>query len=665
MPNLRIVHDNAVARAASLVASTTAGGLVAANLARDTKSSVHRAAGMSVNYTMSWSTLEPIGCIALPFCNLSPTAQIRVRATNEASTTNLLKYTDTFNVSSPTWCLPGLGTSNITANYALAPDGAMTADRFTTISGGGTLQYLDQAVSGLADNSVHSASLFAQAGELEKVLLLLRDKAGADTVLEVNVADGRTTYSSQPAGQSVTVDMTPVPAPAPAGWYRLRINSWNTRSGASSPRVQIYPARHNSPGRDGTMWTRSGLTVDESTVQPRLYPAWPIDIVTESTGSTAVARFLNTSVRGEIGRTVVVEQTMKQIDGTSRYMGLVITGAGGSGQGAIVDLATGAISFKTNGAEVKNATVESAGNGYWKLRLEVTPSVTGNFGLQIRINAVGNTLAATYVASSPGSTFHVTRPYAYLKDVDNTYPLMVSTSTFTSSSSDPARGLNLWGAMLEAGPEVTSYYPSMGATPGVRPAGYMDSWQGTGYDSGWVPACPAPAIRLRGFTPAQASSAYAFGGGACARHWLPAEMQARAISVDIADPNNLQGYIEAACLVAGPVWSPQYNASTASVSVIDRTELSRSAAGDQLADPGTISRKVPVDLRAMPEDDRSQFLALVRNSRAYPVLLSVFPGHSNLALERDFTVYGRRTKDSDIAYQFAGAYSTTLEIEEI
>ena len=78
-----------------------------------------------------------------------------------------------------------------------------------------------------------------------------------------------------------------------------------------------------------------------------------------------------------------------------------------------------------------------------------------------------------------------------------------------------------------------------------------------------------------------------------------------------------------------------------------------------------MSRKIPVDLRAMPPADRARFLNLVRKSRAHPVLLSVFPMDADAALERDFMVYGRRTKDSDIAYLYANAYSTTLEIEEI
>lgn len=205
---------------------------------------------------------------------------------------------------------------------------------------------------------------------------------------------------------------------------------------------------------------------------------------------------------------------------------------------------------------------------------------------------------------------------------------------------------------------------NLSPTATMRVRAYASNGTTVLYDSGAGLACPAPALRPLGFTAAQAASAYAYGGGACARRWFN-QVSAFKLVIDIVDTANLQGYIEAACLVVGPVWSPQYNASGASVSVIDRTEISRSAAGDQLADPGTLSRKVPVDLRKMSPPDRTKFLELVRNSRAHPILLSVFPEHADLALERDYMLYGRRTKDSDVAYQFSAVYSTTFEIEEI
>lgn len=205
---------------------------------------------------------------------------------------------------------------------------------------------------------------------------------------------------------------------------------------------------------------------------------------------------------------------------------------------------------------------------------------------------------------------------------------------------------------------------NLSPTATMRVRAYASNGTTVLYDSGSGLACPALAQRPRGFTAAQAASAYAYGGGACARRWFN-QVSAFKLVIDIVDAANQQGYIEAACLVVGAFWSPEYNASGTSVSVIDRTEISRSAAGDQLADPGTLSRKVPVDLRKMSPPDRAKFLDLVRNSRAFPILLSVFPEHADLALERDHMLYGRRTKDSDVAYQFSAVYSTTLEIEEI
>ncbi|WP_354675351.1 hypothetical protein [Cupriavidus alkaliphilus] len=89
MPNLRIVHDNAADRAV-IVASSTAGGLVAANLQNDTLGLVHRSAGTSVTYTLTWPELETVGCVALPGCNLSPSAEIRVQVFDAAAGGELL-----------------------------------------------------------------------------------------------------------------------------------------------------------------------------------------------------------------------------------------------------------------------------------------------------------------------------------------------------------------------------------------------------------------------------------------------------------------------------------------------------------------------------------------------------------------------------------------------
>lgn len=86
MPNLRIVYDNAVTRNATMTASTSASAsLGVSNLLTDIKSDVWRSTGTSATLTLTWAASQLIGCVALPFCNLTATATIRVRGyTNTA-----------------------------------------------------------------------------------------------------------------------------------------------------------------------------------------------------------------------------------------------------------------------------------------------------------------------------------------------------------------------------------------------------------------------------------------------------------------------------------------------------------------------------------------------------------------------------------------------------
>jgi len=447
--NMRVVADNAADRA-TLTASSSAGALVQANLLTDTKSDVWRASGTSARLTLIWVGAETIGCVALPFCNLSPTATMRVRVTNEAQVTNLFTYSDQFdNVA---WSKTRATTPS---TNGLAPDGTNTAE---TLQGDGTgTAYAFQGRS-LTLGTSYNVSVFVKAG----------------------------TY---------------------AGAFQIH---------------------------DFT---------DGGTVQVNL---------------TSLA--------------------------------LIVSG------------------------NFSAAKLDTYPNGWYRLSATVTPLSTGtkNIGF-FNANTTGNVL--------------------------------------------------MWGAMLAAG-GLSSYYPS-GSASGTRPHGYIDSWQSYAYDSGAVLACPAGSITPRGFTAAQAASAYAFGGGAAACHWLPAAKVAGGIAIDISDPDNLQGYIEAARLVAGPYWSPKYNASSAPMTPVDTTDLYRTDAGDQGADAGYIYRRLPIDLSLMPAADRAAFVNILRNSRAYPLLVSVFPGSADLALERDNMVYGRRSKNSEVAIQYALSYSTTIEIEEI
>lgn len=199
----------------------------------------------------------------------------------------------------------------------------------------------------------------------------------------------------------------------------------------------------------------------------------------------------------------------------------------------------------------------------------------------------------------------------------------------------------------------------------ARVRGYSDSARSNQLlDTGNVLACPAPAVRLRGWTPAQAASAYANGGGAIGCVWFN-EVQVKCLVVDITDTGNLQGYFEAAYLFAGPYWSPAYNAAPGVLTPLDSTSLNRSGAGSQSARVGTIARRLQIPLSILPPADRTTFMNYLRNSRAYPVFVSLYPGSTDLSLERDNMIIGRRTKDSELARRLGLTHASTIEIEEI
>jgi hypothetical protein len=79
MANLRVVYDNVVNRVQSLNASTSAGTLFPINLLTQTKAEVWRSTSTTASLTATWATDEIIGVVALPFCNFTADAQMRVR----------------------------------------------------------------------------------------------------------------------------------------------------------------------------------------------------------------------------------------------------------------------------------------------------------------------------------------------------------------------------------------------------------------------------------------------------------------------------------------------------------------------------------------------------------------------------------------------------------
>lgn len=94
MPNLRIIYKN-IADTATISASSTAGSLTASNMQNDIKGKVHRSAGLSVTYTLTWPTAQSVTAVSLPAHNLSQNATITVNIYSDAGATALVTTSGT------------------------------------------------------------------------------------------------------------------------------------------------------------------------------------------------------------------------------------------------------------------------------------------------------------------------------------------------------------------------------------------------------------------------------------------------------------------------------------------------------------------------------------------------------------------------------------------
>ena len=678
MTNLRIIYDNAADRAA-LTASTTAGTLGVANLQNNRKGRPWRATGTTARLGATWAVPERIGGVFLPFCNLSPTASMRVRVSNESAVQNQLTFSDHF--TRPGWQIAG---AFIVPDITVTPEGSTGAAKFVEEAINTSLHELYRSFTAVAARRT-TVSIYVKAAGRSKVRLsqvtsgyaigaaAIFDLA-AGTVSAVSYFGGVTgaLASIVPLGSGwyrCAIDLTP---PAEGTWYLALdlVTGTNTLSylgdgvsGVYVTHAQIeagslssyYPATVNFTGRAsiGTFVGSNGLlqtaaaNVARMQYNPLNLAALPFLLLEPAATNLALQSgniaSANWGMRWGGAATVAADPAVLAPDGTPAYKVSPTSGGSGIGQGISL----------TAGVTYTFSMWVAAGTA--PRSLGVWP-------------ASGSVLAfSTIPANSPMARYSVTYTAA-------------TTAVHYFGLQGIFVGDSLWCAcgQVQVGLYADSYIPTTTAAvtraadvatsaPGVRPAGYIDAWQAYSYDSGMLPACPAAAAAVDGFTPLQAASAYSNGGGAYARHWLSAQMPALGLAIDIKDPANLQGYVEACRLVTGAYWSPTNNPDYgASVTPMDASTHTRTGAGDLWTDAGPRSRKMPLQLSTLPAADRTALFGIVRrNGMSGAMLVSLFPESANLELERDHTIFGKLSSVSAMSIPYYENYSMPLEIEEL
>jgi hypothetical protein len=197
------------------------------------------------------------------------------------------------------------------------------------------------------------------------------------------------------------------------------------------------------------------------------------------------------------------------------------------------------------------------------------------------------------------------------------------------------------------------------STATIRVRGYTNAADASPVvDTGTKLACPVGT----GVVPAGVNS-YAYAGASYATAWL-AQTSVKKIVIDLVDTANT--YIEAARVVAGAYWTPVNNAEYGvQLTMVDTSRHERSDAGDLRTERGYMNKKINLDLSVMPAEDRNVIWSIARNGMSKPMFLSLTPEISDATEEQTYTLYGKLTQQSNIRYQFANQFNTSIELEEI
>lgn len=187
------------------------------------------------------------------------------------------------------------------------------------------------------------------------------------------------------------------------------------------------------------------------------------------------------------------------------------------------------------------------------------------------------------------------------------------------------------------------------------------------FDTGLILACAYAPLGMWewGGVPLGVN-AFSYGGGTYGRAWWP-RTTARHVVIELADPDNPAGYIECSRLVLGNYWEPEYNASYgASVTPVDTSIQTRTAAGDMVVDAGFAYRKLAIALDHMTAQGRANLWRIVwGNGKRRPLLISLFPNHADPELEQTHQIYGRMPDLAAISTPYYQAYATTIDVEEL
>jgi len=148
---------------------------------------------------------------------------------------------------------------------------------------------------------------------------------------------------------------------------------------------------------------------------------------------------------------------------------------------------------------------------------------------------------------------------------------------------------------------------------------------------------------------------------------LDSTVQARYLRIDISDPDNTDGYIQAGRLISGPAYRPSINyANGVEFEFVDESRVTKSRGGQTFIDEVERFRRIRFDLINLPENEVFQnvFNRLDRlKGIAGDILVIPQPDKPSTWITQN--IYGRITNTDPIVNSALTYYGRRIEVEEL
>ena len=148
---------------------------------------------------------------------------------------------------------------------------------------------------------------------------------------------------------------------------------------------------------------------------------------------------------------------------------------------------------------------------------------------------------------------------------------------------------------------------------------------------------------------------------------LTSPVQARYLRIDISDPDNTDGYLQAGRLIAGPAYKPSINyANGVQFEFVDESRITKSRGGQTFVDEVERFRRIRFELINLPENEMFQnvFNAIVRlRGVAQDILVIPQPDEPTTWITQN--IYGRIAQTQPITNSALTYYGRMIEVEEL